>query len=64
MDIVLQKVDLIDDNQSQIKACAYYRRLEVFGSAANESFDPLRSDVDLLVQFDDTHADPLRLPRP
>ncbi len=35
------------------------RRLEVFGSAATEGFDPLRSDVDLLVQFDDTPADPL-----
>lgn len=34
------------------------RRLEVFGSAA-DGFDPQRSDVDLLVQFDDTGADPL-----
>ena len=35
------------------------RRLEVFGSAAAGGFDPLRSDVDLLVQFDETGADPL-----
>ena len=35
------------------------RRLEVFGSAATEHFDPLRSDVDLLVQFDETSAGPL-----
>lgn len=35
------------------------RRLEVFGSAATEGFDPLRSDVDLLVQFNDNQADPL-----
>lgn len=34
-------------------------RLEVFGSASTERFDPLRSDVDLLVQFGDTSADPL-----
>ena len=26
-------------------------RLEVFGSAAGEGFDPLRSDIDLIVQF-------------
>ena len=26
-------------------------RLEVFGSAADDSFDPARSDVDLIVEF-------------
>ena len=26
-------------------------RLEVFGSAAGDGFDPLRSDIDLIVQF-------------
>ena len=35
------------------------RRLEVFGSAATERFEPLRSDVDLLVQFGETSAGPL-----
>lgn len=28
------------------------RRLEVFGSAANGQFDPARSDIDFLVDFD------------
>jgi uncharacterized protein len=28
------------------------RRLSVFGSAATEAFDPERSDVDFLVEFD------------
>lgn len=28
-------------------------RLEAFGSATTASFDPLESDVDLLVEFDD-----------
>ena len=28
------------------------KRLEVFGSAARADFDPLRSDVDFLVEFD------------
>lgn len=34
------------------------RRLDVFGSAATGFFDPARSDVDFLVEFD---ADPARL---
>lgn len=33
-------------------------RLELFGSAAGDTFDPQRSDLDFLVEFD---ADPLRL---
>jgi hypothetical protein len=33
-------------------------RLELFGSAAGEAFDPLRSDLDFLVEFD---ADSSRL---
>ncbi|MEM6504283.1 MAG: nucleotidyltransferase domain-containing protein [Planctomycetota bacterium] len=32
----------------------YVRRLDVFGSATTDAFDPERSDVDFLVQFDDT----------
>jgi hypothetical protein len=34
------------------------RRLEVFGSATREDFDEARSDIDLIVEFDD---DPQRL---
>ena len=34
------------------------RRLEVFGSATTSAFDAQRSDLDLLVEFDD---DPVRL---
>lgn len=35
------------------QACARHEvlRLEVFGSAAGERFDPLRSDIDLIVHF-------------
>ena len=33
-------------------------RLELFGSAASDAFDPQRSDLDFLVEFD---ADPSRL---
>lgn len=34
------------------------RRLEVFGSAASDAFDPQRSDIDFLVEFD---SEPSRL---
>lgn len=35
--------------------CGKYavRRLKLFGSAAGEGFDPERSDLDFLVEFDD-----------
>jgi predicted nucleotidyltransferase len=29
------------------------RRLDLFGSAANDTFDPARSDLDFLVEFDE-----------
>jgi uncharacterized protein len=35
------------------------RRMEVFGSATTGLFDPRNSDVDLLVQFESTGANPL-----
>ncbi len=34
------------------------RRLDLFGSAVTDAFDPARSDVDFLVEFDE---DPARL---
>jgi predicted nucleotidyltransferase len=41
--------------------CYRVRRLELFGSATGDSFDPKRSDVDFLVEFeplaDGEHAD-------
>ncbi|MFC1537626.1 nucleotidyltransferase family protein [Gemmatimonadota bacterium] len=57
-------VAVIDKNQDAIKQlCIRYkvRRLELFGSAAEDSFDPRESDIDLLVEFDSLspveHAD-------
>ena len=32
-------------------------RLEVFGSAATNTFDPARSDIDFLIEFDDNPND-------
>ena len=35
----------------------HVRRLSVFGSATRDDFDPARSDVDLLVEFDTDSID-------
>ncbi|HKX08964.1 MAG TPA: nucleotidyltransferase domain-containing protein [Stellaceae bacterium] len=35
----------------------HVRRLELFGSAARDDFDPERSDFDFLVEFDRRHRD-------
>lgn len=45
---------IIKNNRKQIEAlCARFGvlRLEVFGSAAGDGFDPARSDVDFLLDF-------------
>jgi len=47
-------IPLIEDNLAAIEAlCKRYHvaRLEAFGSAANEIFDPQSSDLDFLVEF-------------
>jgi len=46
---------IIDRHRPQIEAlCRTYRvrRLDVFGSAIRKDFDPVRSDVDFLVEFE------------
>jgi predicted nucleotidyltransferase len=57
-------VQYIAQHRSEIAdLCRRYRvrRLELFGSAARDSFDPDRSDIDFLVEFeplaDGEHAD-------
>jgi hypothetical protein len=37
------------------------RRLDLFGSAARGDFDPEKSDLDFLVEFDRTHPEALSL---
>lgn len=53
---------LIRQHQTDIHALCrrfHVRRLEVFGSAARgEDFDPKRSDVDFLVEFDGARTTP------
>jgi len=49
-------VDLITDNLEAIATlCRTYgvRKLEVFGSATTDRFDPETSDVDLVIEFAD-----------
>ena len=49
---------IIENNRTQIEAlCARFGvlRLEVFGSAAGNQFDPGRSDVDFLLYFGGTY---------
>ena len=54
---------IIEHRREIEEICRRYRvrRLELFGSATSDSFDPQRSDVDLLVEFeplaDGEHAD-------
>jgi predicted nucleotidyltransferase len=47
-------IELVERHRGEIEAlCRRYRvkRLEVFGSAADGTFDPARSDLDFLVEF-------------
>lgn len=47
-------IDLLTTNSKAIAALcrrAGVRRLDVFGSAASGRFDPLHSDIDLIVEF-------------
>jgi len=55
--------EVADRSDALIRLCVEYgvQRLELFGSATGDSFDPDRSDVDFLVVFEPTppveHAD-------
>ena len=47
---------LIEQNREQIaQLCRthHVRRLSAFGSAVRDDFDPARSDVDLLIEFEE-----------
>ncbi len=47
-------IQLIEDKREAIEVlCRKYRvaKLEVFGSAAEDTFDPKSSDVDFLIEF-------------
>ena len=47
-------IDLLEQQREKLEALCrrhHVRRLEVFGSAADGTFDPARSDLDFLVEF-------------
>jgi predicted nucleotidyltransferase len=55
---------IVQEKEQEIRALCrkhHVRRLDVFGSATREDFDPLRSDIDFSVEFADLsmkqHAD-------
>jgi uncharacterized protein len=48
-------IDEIAEHRSELQALCrrfHVRRLDLFGSAARGDFDPGRSDIDFLVEFD------------
>ena len=54
--------EVIEHHRTEIAAlCRRFsvQRLEVFGSAADGTFDPNRSDVDFLVEFQNLEPGPL-----
>ena len=55
---------IIEQRLPQVKRLCrrfHVRRLELFGSAARDDFDPERSDFDFLVEFDRRHPETLSL---
>ena len=55
MELTTSTKTLIQTKEKELaELCRQYhvRRLELFGSAAGESFDPLKSDLDFLVVFE------------
>lgn len=51
--------DIVEEKRSQVEAlCREFgvRRLDVFGSVLDRSFDPATSDIDVLVDFADGPA--------
>ena len=57
-------IDAVASHREELEALCrrfHVRRLDLFGSAARGDFDPQRSDIDFLVEFDRRHPDALSL---
>lgn len=57
-------IDAVASHREELQALCrrfHVRRLDLFGSAARGDFDPQRSDIDFLVEFDRLHPDALSL---
>ena len=59
--MVIDEIALRRDESRAVCRRFHRRRLDLFGSAARGDFDPQRSDVHFLVEFDRTHPDALSL---
>ena len=59
--MMIDEIALRRDELRAVCRRFHVRRLDLFGSAARGDFDPQRSDVDFLVEFDRTHPDALSL---
>jgi hypothetical protein len=54
--VEITMTSIIDQHREEVAALcrrAGARRLDVFGSAIRDDFDPVTSDLDFLVEFDD-----------
>jgi hypothetical protein len=58
---VIDEIELHREELRSLCRRFHVRRLDLFGSAARGDFDPDRSDVDFLVQFDRGHPDAFSL---
>ena len=58
---MIDEISLHRDELRALYRRFHVRRLDLFGSAARGDFDPERSDVDLLVEFDRSHPDAMSL---
>lgn len=57
-------IDEIASHREELRALCrrfHVRRLDLFGSAARGDFDPARSDIDFLVEFERDHPEALSL---
>jgi len=55
-------IDELELHREELRALCqrlHVRRLDLFGSAARSDFDPERSDIDFLVEFDREHPEAL-----
>ena len=59
--LMIDEIALRRDELRAVCRRFHVPRLDLFGSAARGDFDPQRSDVDFLVEFDRTHPDALSL---
>ena len=57
-------IEAVASHRKEVQALCrrfHVRRLDLFGSAARGDFDPKRSDLDFLVEFDWLHPEALSL---